>query len=91
MLCHSPAKNAMKLSTVKYLNRNAIAEIPTDHKTNVISPLLISPIFFDILKTCNPISRFHGRRNGTVPHHASSRICSKHPTNQNPAHAHTSL
>ena len=91
MLCQILFTNSMKLFVVKYLHINAITDIPTDHSTNVISPPLITPILFDILNTCIPISRFHGRKNGTVPHHASSRICSRHPTNQNPAHAHTSL
>ena len=51
MLCHNVARNAIKLSAVKYLNRNAIIDIPTQHSTKFFSPLLISPIFFDMWKT----------------------------------------
>lgn len=51
MLCHNADKNAMKLSVVKYLNMNATNDTPTQQSTKFFSPLLISPIFFDMWKT----------------------------------------
>ena len=83
-------QNSMKLFTVNVLTINAMSEIPTQQNTKFFSPLLISPIFLAMWNTCIPTLLFQGRRNGTVPHQASSSICRTHPISQNPAHDQTS-